>query len=616
MSIQAPKGKQMTYYELKHYGNYQDLVGRKIPLDEIERQLSSFNLEAAILRLSQMNILLAIGRLRDKHEEIQALLRESFLDPETNRLIGEASEGKYYPIWFTRPLMLSMVRLCARACSEGEKGKRIDSPEERYEFGRCCLYLTDHLETEQETKSYTEGTEDEQRETWTPFIASTLDLSIPIDLMQAITRADIILSEVINSPNVKGKIDGFDLAKSFLEVVGLTHEQFRDFVFLIIGWFIGKDIDDFIKDPSKFIIHRKNFIEKTLIDDTVFEKLIECISVPVQTLSQYLNERPGEPLSRDFSLFSLCPLLALPDGFVACLDLDYLVGKLSAGIYEIVESLFPHQERTAGLRTLGYLFEEYVNHIFQTVYTPSESRLIVTPFEANLHYQGEKHLEPFDAVFIAPTNPKQAMVFQVKSQYLKSRYKYAENSGSFWREIDGKFGGGEQGGVTQLVDNIEHIWHQNESAQKKLATLNPSSIERVTPILVVQESFFRFPFFNWQLNRRFQSLLEKASISPRIAVDPLVVVDIDSLERLTPYLQKRLCSFEQPVNSLIFDDRNKECLRPFHDHITGFLSQFQEVKVRNEEAIARFGRITERMRTIFKDLYARFKSAYSLVGFF
>jgi hypothetical protein len=205
----------MSYYELKHYGNYQDLVGRKIPLDEIECQLSSFNLESAILHLSQMNILLAIGRLRDKHEEVQALLRENFLDPETNRLIGEACEGKDYPIWFTRPLMLSMVRLCVRACSEGEKGKHIDSPEERYEFGRCCLYMTDHLETEEETKSYTEGTENEQRETWTSFIASTLDLSIPTDLMHAITRADIILSEVINSPNVKGKFGSFNLAKSF-----------------------------------------------------------------------------------------------------------------------------------------------------------------------------------------------------------------------------------------------------------------------------------------------------------------------------------------------------------------------------------------------------------------
>jgi hypothetical protein len=41
-----------------------------------------------------------------------------------------------------------------------------------------------------------------------------------------------------------------------LEVVGLTHEQFRDFVFLIIGWFIGKGIDDFIKDRLLAVARR------------------------------------------------------------------------------------------------------------------------------------------------------------------------------------------------------------------------------------------------------------------------------------------------------------------------------------------------------------------------
>jgi len=589
----------MSYYDLRHYECHKDLTGRKIPIGEIERELSTFNLRAAILLLSQMNILLAKGRLEDKDEEIQGLLRQSFFDPETNRIIDTRPQGEHYPCWFTRLLVLSMMRLCARVCFEDEAGRLIDSPEDRYEFGRCCMYVTDYLETEEEIRSYTEGAEDEKQEAITHVGAATLDLSMPTDLLHAITRADIILSEVINLPEVRERVGDFDLARAFFEATGLTHEQFRDFVFIIIAWFDGQDIEELIRDSSKFIIHRQKFIGKTSIDGAAFDKLIELISVPIQELRQYLNEQPGKALSRDFSLFALRPLLALPDGFVACLDLDFLVGMLHAGIYETVDKGFPYKQRNDGLDALGHLFEGYINRVFHAAYPPTGSRLIVAPFEGNLRYQGKGNCEPFDGIFIPPTDPRQAIVFQDKSQYLRPKYKYAADKEEFWREVDEKFGASKKkSGVTQLVDNIERVWHRDESKRKKLVSPDLLMIERVTPILIVQESWFRFPFFNWWLNRRFQGLLAKAQVLPRVRVDPLIIVDIDSLELLEPYLQAGLCSFEQPINSLIFDDRNKECLMPFHRHVTGFLSQFKTV-VRDEAAINRFGQIMERIRPVF-----------------
>ena len=55
-------------------------------------------------------------------------------------------------------------------------------------------------------------------------------------------------------------------------------------------------------------------------------------------------------------------------------------------------------------------------------------------------------------------------------------------------------------------------------------------------LLIVQEPLFRLEFLNWILNNRFQELFAPAHTSAGVHVEPLMVVDIESLEILRPYI--------------------------------------------------------------------------------
>src|ERR671926_655307 len=135
-----------------------------VPIPEIEAALSKFNFQAAILRLSQFNIILAQGRLEGSTDEIQNDLCQEFLDDSIIQRINDKYAGKvdHPPFIFFRHLLLYMMRLCAGACPV-EGGTLIDSLEEKRAFGWCCIWAADHVATEADNRAISEGSKDDRR---------------------------------------------------------------------------------------------------------------------------------------------------------------------------------------------------------------------------------------------------------------------------------------------------------------------------------------------------------------------------------------------------------------------------------------------------------------------
>ena len=88
-----------------------------VPLSDIESALAGFNFEAAILRLSQFNILLAQSRLEGSFDDLQMRLCQDFFDDSIIKRINDKYAGKsrHPPYLFFRLLVLYMMRPCARA---------------------------------------------------------------------------------------------------------------------------------------------------------------------------------------------------------------------------------------------------------------------------------------------------------------------------------------------------------------------------------------------------------------------------------------------------------------------------------------------------------------------
>jgi hypothetical protein len=77
-----------------------------------------------------------------------------------------------------------------------------------------------------------------------------------------------------------------------------------------------------------------------------------------------------------------------------------------------------------------------------------------------------------------------------------------------------------------------------------------------------------------------------------------MVVHIDDLERLQPYLKLEVCTFEGAINSLVYDD--PERLASFSRHLYGFL-QRQFGHLENADLVKRFSAVMDQARSWFRE---------------
>jgi hypothetical protein len=582
------------------YERYSDLFETSpIPLPEIESALAEFNFEAMILRLSQINILLVQSRLENALDSLQIRLCQEFFDDSVIERINEKYAGKsqHPPYLFFRLLVLYMMRLCARACPV-KGGREIESAEEKHAFGRCCLWATDHLATEADERAISEGSREERRKALGPQVAVLAELGSPPDIQRSLARADVFFTELVHDPAVLKLSGGFDFLQAFRDAAGITIEDYYNIVFFIISWFYGHSIQQMFEDTSKFVVNLRHYVSFTYLSQDADEAFLRLNSVTMDQLPSTLLDYKGAP-NRDFSSIQYKPLCTLGDGMVACLDVDFLLEKLSSGVYQLIVEGYTDAQKERAQGAWGYLFEEYVNRIIGALHPQTRSRSLVGNFARSPVYTTRE--EAFDGILISPTNPKHMFVFQYKSQFIKPEVKYTDDVEAFEQALDrrGAFGVGRKGGVRQLVDNIGLLWNKDRTKRKVLAPPLGSmgGVEKVTPVLVVQDQFFRSDFLNWTLNNRLQTLLAGADVSDGVVIEPLMVIDIESLEILKQYVGAGLCTISQAINSL--NEYDRERLAALRRHLAAYLKQFP--KTRDADVEERFERITERMRKLIKD---------------
>lgn len=580
---------------------YSDIFQERISLEALKEQLRQFNRRHVVYSLAQMNLLLSLYITNPENfPGFEEFLISSFLDNATRnhpnfiKLRKEKNTS-----FFSRHQILPLLRLSALESSEDGTVIPDGQTPGGYLLGRCCLIMTDHLvgEGSEVLRIPISQMNAEQRKKIDLQIAPLFELQWPPELVKAVVRWDTMLSEILHSDRFKEIAKEFDLARRFNQLTNLTIEQYRDFSLSILIWYLGLKLEDLDKNPNVLKFHRDRIISNMVIDKEDFESFLKIDSITSAALQNQLTEfskmQSNILYYWDLAVFRRWPLLNLDDIVFICIDPFFLLEKLSESIHHTIRDVLPSDEdKQRWSSGYGYLFQFYVDSLMQEIYSKEPENFISFP-----HFVKKAKNEAFDGIVVVPDG--HLILLEYKGGFLKQESKYSGDLAKLEDDLNKRFGIGERGAVRQLASNIERLFHSNRNQRSQIPELMNAQMEipkvtEITPVIIVQEQFLRFGF-TWLLKGMFEELIAQSNVSAAISINPLQVLDIQTLETMRPNLIAGDFRLEQVLkNRGSFD---KDQINPWEIHLN---AAFPDYRTREDEKLQKgFDSVFKRLSKSF-----------------
>jgi hypothetical protein len=567
------------------YLRHSDLFGQRPYLATLKKKLRQFKLSDVVFTLSRINVLLGRQRmLREGNEgqrKLEELLRANYIEPD----LLKGLDGR--PIFF-RQSILNLLRLCILVCSEAASVVTKGKSPGGYELGRCCLMMNDQLVSPKEERRAGEGTDIKQRRHIGLQIAPMIELYNPPRLEQAVVRAETIFSEILSSQEMKThvtqQLKGFDIGSGFFDATGLSIDTYKEMTISVISTLLGRTYEELLENPNLFMFRRSEFLKESSVNQKDFDSYLSLDCINLHNAKALFSETDKKLLKQfDYVKFRSWPLLELESDMIVCADLCFLVEKLSSGIYWTIVDSLKGKDKGKALQGFGYLFEIYVNQLLQKI-SVSDGAFIPSP----TYQTGEPS---FDGMLLRRNH---LIALEHKGGFMKIEAKYGGRVRTFQKDLDTKFGANE--GVVQLAKHIERLFRRPFSDRDQIESLNQvvrnshTKIEKITPVLVVRESFLRFSAIEEMLSRRLVRLLARKNVSKGVEVAPVAVIDIDTLEEMMGNLVAGDFTVEQAINLRALRDPGYRWM--WYDFLLEHFPQFRKRK--DEDLLKKFGAIMDR----------------------
>jgi hypothetical protein len=564
---------------MKMYVRFSDLFDEKVAIPTLKKMLRQFKRSDVIYRLAGINATIARvefqGTSSQKRVELQCDLTREFLDGEVCELL----KRKYYEDLvngkcsiFIRQTILYLIRLAIFECSEDSTMLAAGGSDGGYELGRCILIANDHFVSKRDELATALGSEAKRRRHWHLQLAPIIELYNPTEPELAIPRTERIYSDILDSlkfkKKLRGKLAGLDIAREFLTATGIELDLYRKLTLGLFAWIFA---------DKKGSVHfdRNDFIAQSIIQPEEFSRYLQLEAKSIEQFKKKFATSKIPLRFRPFDFRSTPFIEFLPDKFV-CVDPYFLIERLGSGVYWAILDSLPRGKKEHFPGAYGYLFELYVDYILRQfpvgascfvsfpeyVTTPKES------FDGLIYYPETKHL----------------IVLEYKASRMKVDAKYGGKVREFEKELVKKFVRNKRNaakGLGQIANHLERVFHQVKGKREQLQTTDgkplpfspqnlAKTVEKVSPVLIVQEPAFRGLFAEWLLNQKFEELLKGKSITNAIKINPMMVMHIDDLEGLKPHLRAtiNLCTFEQLVNLRALRDPDYRC------HLSEFIADY------------------------------------------
>lgn len=574
---------------------YSDL-GQKVSLPKLKKDLGKFKLSSLMVALAQINTLISLKKVnREDFSNLSDYLVDNYfdLDVRSHPKFAAARQAGH-PI-FGRQQLLTLMRMCALECTESGTLLADGHTTGGYALGRCYLILSDHYFTKKQEKAIASGSEPKRRRNLALQLAPQFELIIPQNLKRVMVRWEVMLSDVLSSAWLKRKLGDFDLAGQFQKAVELELPEYRDFIFSSILNYLSLNLEDVIKRGHVLKMHRSGYIKESQVRQEDYDRYLAIDSLKLAEVRPRLLEFTDKLKlipNVDFAVFRRWPLVELDTGYFFTWDPLFLVEKLGDGVrHTIRDSLAREDDGKRSSTAYGYLFEGYVDAIMRRIYPRGTEQFVSFPRFGN---SKARNNEAFDGVVVCQGG--HLIVMEYKGGFLSVQAKYSGKMKTFQKDLDRKFGVGSGAGVKQLVTKIEKLFHTDRTQRDFIPELDQyGQTQKITPLLVVQETFLGLDFMTEILNRKFQRLLRCAKITKAVDIMPLQLIDVDSLEVMTPNLIAEDFRLEQILNARAHMDPN--LIANFFMLTKELFPSFDTRE--DTEVEARFISITERMRGKF-----------------
>ena len=352
---------------------------------------------------------------------------------------------------------------------------------------------------------------------------------------------------------------------------GFSFDAFRDMLFGIFSYFQAAPT------TSLNQFHQYAFLNPHATDSPVsgvlFEQFLSNLAVDFDELPGTLGHIEDErTLLLDLTAFRTNPIWRFSPHSYLCVDPCLLVEKLASGFYWTVNAALDTVERRLQFSRLwGTLFEEHVLEMLRHA-VPSHR------LTANVMYDAPRE-EAFDAVVLEGTN---AIVFEIKGSFAKTKAKYSGHFLPFFRGLSEKFGNQRHCAVQQLATNVRNTF--GLPRRREVSTLPVRQLRCVWPVVVFLEPILGFGLASGLLVDRFVHRIRKLLPQVYTSIRPVVFLDIEDIETIVQNIHEGDFTFVDCLREKL--DHDQTNYLSFHDFYWGQFVPERKVEFKRNTIIA------------------------------
>ena len=501
-----------------------DIFGNRIGADTIPRIVQYMNIEETLIVLGKALWLIEDDRLQDA--STQLLLANQFLPEIRQDICRElVLDGRilFFPSQI-RCLMKLIFLHCKVAVSE--------SPLENndlYKIGLALFATSDFLG--KEYRRWNEMFRIDDEDSFTFMIHQLIGTSYLIRLSNStysITRSKIIFNDIHHEINSENESDYVEIDEVFKSATGINLLTYIHIGMGIITYFLEyRGMDSTPKDGNFILLDPDNWFDSTKVEKNLVMTVFKLIAVSIDEYRNEIQKHNQREIGHDFILMRQRPLLNINNRGYLPFSFEYLVERLSIGIYWIIFDYLREFNNNTHLkfsRYVGKLFQEYVNKLINIINNRQEKKekLILD----SKYFIGNNEYRTPDIILIGENY---VILIEVSSTRLQAKRTTALGIPQAFEDDIDKM-------ILHNARSLDTFISNFKTHPNILQNIDCSSIKKFYPIIVTIEGFPRFQIISTYIQNRIeeQQLLMDDNIAP------LSFLDIDDLEYLEVFCSKRL----------------------------------------------------------------------------
>jgi hypothetical protein len=347
----------------------------------------------------------------------------------------------------------------------------------------------------------------------------SMEANLFTNAIQRMARGHLIVTRIADLKQNEGTY--FDIRESFLEATGITFEAFEALMSMVFTRLLN--VEDVLKDASKFGIDEAYFANVPLPPETIKEFFSLVSATPEEYSAALAAENPR---LNDLRVIRDRPLAKIENRYYP-LDAHIGIEKFESAVYWSIFNHLPQQQKQSFASFWGAVFEDYVVSLFNESVEGRLNRPIMNP-----RYVDDAEQQVCDLIIQCD---RSAIFIEVKGNTITSEAKYSGDLESLRRELERKWVGTElkRKGVRQLEAAIRDCC--SDENPRRIDGIDMGKISTVIPLVITRDEFGGYMGVNTYLNDRFKEILGKMRC--RKSITPLLCVCIDTIEKLSPYLE-------------------------------------------------------------------------------